>query len=237
MKVHASAAQRSDEALGNVLEAAGRAVARLGVYKVSMDDIAAEAAMSRATLYRRFGSRDAIIAALISQQAKPFVEDSIRLSSNAKSFAEQMEINTVQAVLNINNYAALAAVFVQGNDPQNLPLIRPVYRELVMVILIPSLEAARESGELREGLDNEEVAEWLMREFLMLVSEGPWTADRLRRRVRQFLLPVLLKDRVCDDGGAMAEKQPAEMRLDNMEKRLSEIQQAVSLISHSLLDK
>lgn len=237
MKVHASIVQRSDEALGNVLEAAGRAVARLGVYKVSMDDIAAEAAMSRATLYRRFGSRDAIIAALISQQAKPFVEDSIRLSSNAKSFAEQMEINTVQAVLNINNYAALAAVFVQGNDPQNLPLIRPVYRELVMVILIPSLEAARESGELREGLDNEEVAEWLMREFLMLVSEGPWTADRLRRRVRQFLLPVLLKDRVCDDGGAMAEKQPAEMRLDNMEKRLSEIQQAVSLISHSLLDK
>lgn len=237
MKVHASAAQRSDEVLGNVLEAAGRAVARLGVYKVSMDDIATEAAMSRATLYRRFGSRDAIIAALISQQAKPFVEDSIRLSSNAKSFAEQMEINTVQAVLNINNYAALAAVFVQGNDPQNLPLIRPVYRELVMVNLIPSLEAARESGELREGLDNEEVAEWLMREFLMLVSEGPWTADRLRRRVRQFLLPVLLKDRVCDDGGAMAEKQPAEMRLDNMEKRLSEIQQAVSLISHSLLDK
>lgn len=237
MKVHASIVQRSDEALGNVLEAAGRAVARLGVYKVSMDDIAAEAAMSRATLYRRFGSRDAIIAALISQQAKPFVEDSIRLSSNAKSFAEQMEINTVQAVLNINNYAALAAVFVQGNDPQNLPLIRPVYRELVMVNLIPSLEAARESGELREGLDNEEVAEWLMREFLMLVSEGPWTADRLRRRVRQFLLPVLLKDRVCDDGGAMAEKQPAEMRLDNMEKRLSEIQQAVSLISHSLLDK
>lgn len=228
---------RNEDGLDSVMLAAARAVARLGVYKVSMEDIAAEADMSRATLYRRYGSRDAIIAALISHQARPFVEDAIRLSVGAKSFAEQMEINTVQAVLNIGQYEALAAVFAFGNDPQNLRLIRPVYRELVMVNLIPSLEAARESGELRDDLDNEEVAEWLMREFLMLVSEGEWTEHRLRRRVRQFLLPVLLKDRVGDDGGEAVEKQPAEQRLDSMEKRLSEIQQAVALISHSLLDK
>ena len=227
----------SDEGLDKVLSAAARAVARLGVYKVAMDDIAAEAEMSRATLYRRFGSRDAIIAALISEQARPFVEDAIRLSAGAESFAEQMEINTVQAVLNINQYEAIAAIFAYGNYPQNLRLIRPVYRELVMVILIPSLEAARESGELRDGLDNEEVAEWLMREFLLLVSEGDWTEHRLRRRVRQFLLPVLLKDNLDNDLGVAATKQPAEQRLDNMEKRLSEIQQAVAMISHSLLDK
>ncbi len=236
MKV-VGAIPRSDEGLDKVLIAAARAVARLGVYKVAMDDIAAEAEMSRATLYRRFGSRDAIIAALISEQARPFVEDAIRLSAGAVSFAEQMEINTVQAVLNINQYKALAAIFAHGNDPQNLRLIRPVYRELVMVILIPSLEAARESGELRDGLDNEEVAEWLMREFLLLVSEGDWTEHRLRRRVRQFLLPVLLKDNLDNDLGVAATKQPAEQRLDNMEKRLSEIQQAVAMISHSLLDK
>lgn len=94
---------RSDVLSDKVLDAAGRAVARVGIHKVSMDDIAAEAKMSRATLYRRYGSRDAIIAALISQQARPFVEDSIRLSVNAKSFTEQLEINTVQAVLNIGH--------------------------------------------------------------------------------------------------------------------------------------
>jgi hypothetical protein len=55
--------------------------------------------------------------------------------------------------------------------------------------------------------------------------------------VRQFLLPVLLKDNLDNDLGVAATKQPAEQRLDNMEKRLSEIQQAVAMISHSLLDK
>ena len=235
--VDAAAPARQEGVSGEVLAAAARVVARLGVHKVSMEDIAAEAKMSRATLYRRFGNRDIIIGALISQQARPFVEDAIRLSSGAKSFAEQIEINTVQAVLNIGQYKALAAIFSQGNDPRNLVLIRPVYREVVLVNLIPSLEAARESGELRDGLDNEEVAEWLMREFLMLVSEGPWTAERLRRRVRQFLLPVLLKDLPGQAQVTESPKPTEAQRLDNMEKRLSEIQQAVALISHSLLHK
>lgn len=243
MKVIGSAAtkasgstQRNEDIPDEVLAAAAKVVARLGVHKVSMEDIATEAALSRATLYRRFGNRDAIIAALISQQARPFVEDAIRLSNKASSFAEQLEVNTVQAVLNIGKYQALAAIFVQGNDPRNLALIRPVYRELVMVNLLPSLEAAREADELREDLDNEEVAEWLMREFLVLVAQGPWTEAKLQRRVRQFVLPVLLKD-TPGPAAAATESAPLQTRLDSMERRLSEIQQAVTIISHRLLDK
>ena len=56
-----------------VLDAALRCIARWGVAKTSLDDIAREAGVSRATVYRLFpGGKDVLVAALVADQLGTF---------------------------------------------------------------------------------------------------------------------------------------------------------------------
>jgi AcrR family transcriptional regulator len=61
---------------GRVLAAAVRCVDRWGFEKVTVDDISAEAGISRATLYRLFpGGRDVLFEAIRSQETMAFFAD------------------------------------------------------------------------------------------------------------------------------------------------------------------
>jgi AcrR family transcriptional regulator len=52
-----------------ILEAARRQLARYGLRRTSLEDIAHHAGVGRATLYRRFPNRDALLTALIAREA------------------------------------------------------------------------------------------------------------------------------------------------------------------------
>ena len=61
----------------------------------------------------------------------------------------------------------------------------------------PRLEAARDAGQLRPGLDLDEAAEWILRTILSLLTiKGP--TDRNEAATRQylatFLVPALASD-------------------------------------------
>jgi AcrR family transcriptional regulator len=57
----------SEQRKSQILEAASRLFARLGIHKTSMDSLAAEAGVSKGILYWYFTSKDAIITALLEQ--------------------------------------------------------------------------------------------------------------------------------------------------------------------------
>lgn len=220
----------AEDALQRVLDATAGCIAKLGVDKVSMDDIAAASGLSRATLYRRFGSRDAVLTALLQQQARPFVEEVMRLSAPARSFAERIELSTVHAVIESTRHISLRQIFGQGVSHATLETVRPVYRELVYVSLVPALESARETGELRPGLDLDEVVEWLLSNFLLLVADAPWEQERLLKRVRQFVLPVLVADQLTSTADGRPAPAIAPVSLQSLDQRLSELQHGLGLI-------
>jgi AcrR family transcriptional regulator len=60
--------QGSQEVTSRVVEGALRAIARFGLTKLTVDDVAREAGISRATLYRYFPGRGAVLAAVVESE-------------------------------------------------------------------------------------------------------------------------------------------------------------------------
>src|SRR5207253_11168410 len=58
------------EVTAKVVEGALRAVARFGLTKLTVDDVAREAGISRATLYRYFPGRSAVLAAVVRSETE-----------------------------------------------------------------------------------------------------------------------------------------------------------------------
>lgn len=218
-----------DELIKRALDATLACILSLGIPKTSMDDIAAESGISRATLYRRFGSREGIFQALLRQQALPYIEHATRRTANAQSLAERIEINTVCAVLDVPQYPALKLFFEQAASSGQLDMIHPVYQQLVSSTLIPQLEAARHAGEMRPNLNLESVAEWLLRGFTLLVLHGEWEEESLRQHVRQFILPVLIIDPPASTEDE-AKLVAMEQKLSAMEQQLTHIQQLLETL-------
>jgi len=69
----AAPSPRAADSRARVLEAALRRVARFGISKTTVEDIAREAHLSRATLYRFFpGGRDEILATMVEREVRGF---------------------------------------------------------------------------------------------------------------------------------------------------------------------
>ena len=60
----------SPEVTARVVDGALRAVARFGLTKLTVDDVAREAGISRATLYRYFPGRGAVLAAVVRSETE-----------------------------------------------------------------------------------------------------------------------------------------------------------------------
>jgi AcrR family transcriptional regulator len=62
--------QGSPEVTARVVDGALRAIARFGLAKLTVDDVAREAGISRATLYRYFPGRGAVLAAVVRSETE-----------------------------------------------------------------------------------------------------------------------------------------------------------------------
>lgn len=65
-----------------ILDAALRATAAHGLGRLSLEDVAREAGVSRQTLYRYFAGRDALIAAVLLREEEAFL-DAVRAAADA----------------------------------------------------------------------------------------------------------------------------------------------------------
>lgn len=240
-QVRATAGEKTpggEDLIQRVTAAAALCVDKLGLDAITVDDIAREAGVSRATLYRRFGSREEILAELLRQQARPYVEQAVSLLAQAENLGRRIELGTVYAVMEMPRNRHLKAMFESGILRSNFALIRSVYRQLAEVTLTPVLEAARATGELRPGLELDEVSDWLLREFVLLVRDGPWDEEVLRSRIRHFILPVLIGDAVVARATAAAtEPASVEERLQRLEGRMIELQRMLGLIRSDLREQ
>src|ERR1043166_6867507 len=60
----------SPEVTAKVVDGALRAIARFGLAKLTVDDVAREAGISRATLYRYFPGRGVVLAAVVQSETE-----------------------------------------------------------------------------------------------------------------------------------------------------------------------
>lgn len=74
-----------------ILDAAFRTVATFGLSRLTVDDVARAAALSRQTVYRYFESKDALIVALVYREEEAFLEGVRRAHADAATLEEAME--------------------------------------------------------------------------------------------------------------------------------------------------
>jgi len=217
---------KMDATAVRVINAAAGCVDKLGFNKAAIDDIVAASGVSRATLYRRFGSREGIFTALLMQQAAPIVAACKVAIDRETGLTERIEAGLILAVSKMLANHWIKVLFEQGVNSTNLGLIRPVFIELVSGVLQQTLQQARASGEFNSKIEFADIMEWLLRDFILVIGNGPWDKAQLQAHVRNFIIPVLK---------GVPSRRAEEERLARMNRRLDDMQQTLEALKHHLL--
>jgi AcrR family transcriptional regulator len=180
-----------------IIESADRCFRRFGVDKTTIEDIADEVGVSRATIYRYIeGGREEIVLAVLVEESRRQVVELIKRFDDLDRLAEFMTAIMVELVFTNRENEGLATLFTPGSlgVGSALPGAADLLLDGTLDLFGPFLEAARAAGELRHDLTDREVAEYLLRIVMSLLSfEGPAGATRpsVRRFLETLVMPTL----------------------------------------------
>jgi len=194
---HVDRTAGADGGLEGGLDAAAACYLRIGVAKTTASDIAREAGISRATLYRRCGSHEAIFLAVLKRESEAMAVDArahlqrLAVTDPAESALEGMMF----AIGQIRSRPVHAAVF--GGDAAAWAAGQAVRTEALRRIgeagVGPLVAAALSAGSLTER-DVEDLVDWILRILISYASvpgDGGRRADEIRRQLTMWFLPAL----------------------------------------------
>jgi AcrR family transcriptional regulator len=177
-----------------VLDAALRCVARWGLAKTTLDDVAREAGCGRATLYRLFpGGRDALVGALVETEARRFfarIAASAAEETDARSALIALVASAGQA---LQDHAALQ--FVLAHEPESI-LPHVGFHRMDGVLRTVSAAVGPMIGPWLRSEEPERIAEWLTR-VVIAYAIPPSPAvdfsdrDSVAALMDAFVLPAL----------------------------------------------
>jgi AcrR family transcriptional regulator len=192
----------SSAARERLVDAAERCIDRFGLSKTTLEDVAAEASVSRATIYRYFSNRDELmLEVLLRELARSFehdLEDFVSIASTPEEFAHAIvessaylltvirENAKIQLLLNQEGNTVAATVAGAG------PAMFLTISEDILFHLVP----AQEAGLIRADIDLDEASEWIIRSILSLITlDGPVqrSIEDEKRFLATFLVPAIVQ--------------------------------------------
>ncbi|MEV4313434.1 TetR/AcrR family transcriptional regulator [Actinocrispum sp. NPDC049592] len=183
-----------DEARRRIVEAATACIDRFGLAKTSLSDVAAEAGVTRQTVYRYFPSLPDILRAVALAGVEEFV---VRMERHLATFgsAEEAAVESVVfAVRTVPTEPYLGLLLQAGEaDFFTAEVTSPLAFALGARIL-RNLPIDWPAAGITTDDDLHGLAEILMRLFLSFMqypSTPPLTDDRLRALVRRWIGPSL----------------------------------------------
>ena len=184
-----------------VLAGAYDCVARFGMNKTTVDDVAKASGISRATIYRLFpGGRDQLLRETVGWEMNRFFARLAEAVDGAPDFATLIEQALTFAHQAVNDHDVLQKVLVTEPDVL-LPLMTIEQHRVLRYItayLRPLLVREAAAGRLRDGLDVDAAADFVARMALsIMASPGPVDLTdpvQVRELVRDRLLAGILRD-------------------------------------------
>lgn len=174
------AAERSELGAERILDGAARLFAEQGVGRPGMEDIARAAGCSRATVYRHFGTKQALLQAFVHREARDITEQVARELAR-----DVIRPDVVDAVV-----ATLAAVRAR-------PYLEPWYAgaaaDLLAVFRESPVISAMAGAFLSTGGQDPDgdLGHWLLRVVMSFLREPGESLDDERRLLERFLAPVV----------------------------------------------
>ncbi len=184
-----------------IVAATLRCIARWGLAKTTVDDVAREAGVGRATLYRQFpGGRDALVDAVVAAETRRFFARLGARLDEARSLEDLVVAAVVEAGTALGDHAALR--FLLAHEPETI-LPHLAFQEMDVVLRSvaawagPYLAAWLPGGPEPAGEHAARGAEWVARivvSYLMAPSPDVDLRDvgSVRRLVRTYILPGLV---------------------------------------------
>ncbi|MCX2711993.1 TetR/AcrR family transcriptional regulator [Mycolicibacterium sp. J2] len=185
----------ADEARQQILAAAERVITRYGVPKTTMDDIGKEAGVSRPTVYRYFGDRDALLGALIERRSRMLFARAHDFIVSHATFADQL----VEGLVYLVDHGRRDPVVRILVSPEHMELAAPIVggadlaTNLTAEMWEPVFRQAMARGEIRADLDMKAVSEWLALVQFILVGRLDFSSaddPGHRKMLREFVLPA-----------------------------------------------
>ena len=183
-----------------VLAGAYTCIARSGLAKVTLDDVAKTSGVSRATIYRLFpGGRDQLLRETVGWEMNRFFATLADAVADAPDLPRRLESALTFAHRAVRDHGVLQKTL--AHEPGALlPLMTVEQHRVIRYIsdyLRPVLVAEEAAGRLRPGVDVDHAADFLARMGLSLIgSPGRWDLedpDAVRTLVRTELLAGILR--------------------------------------------
>jgi len=174
-----------------VLDAAVACIARVGLAKTTLDDVARAAGCARATVYRHFPGKQPLFAALVAREARRVVDELVGQGRATASLSDAVVAVVTTATRELQEHPALA--FVVAYEPDVLLPYLAFERESAFLGAAAALVAPAFTPFLPEASATR-LAEWLTRitqSFLCSPSEyfDVRDAEQVRALVDDFVLP------------------------------------------------
>ena len=178
-----------------IIDATLRCVARWGVAKTTVDDVAREAGVGRATLYRMFpGGRDALFDGAVGAETARFFARLDALLVTTTSLEDTLVIGIVEAGSTLRDHPPLQ--FLLAHEPEAI-LPHMAFHQMDAVLrTIAALAGPYLAPWLSDREAAARAAEWVARIVLSYVVAPSADVDvcdaaSVRNLVRLFILPGL----------------------------------------------
>ena len=157
-----------------ILEAGYACVARYGLAKTTVEDVARASGLSRATLYRYFpGGRDQLLRDVIAWETGRFFGRLAEAVAGAPDFPSLLEEALLFAHRAVEEHEVLQKVL--QTEPERLLPQLTVESERTLVFIRRFLVPYLEREDLRPGVEPEEAADYVARMlFSFIGNQGRW---------------------------------------------------------------
>jgi len=174
-----------------VLDAALTCLARVGLAKTTLDDVAREAGCARATVYRCFPNKQHLLAALVAREAEVLREAVVLASASGETLGDAVNAVVIRAASLLRTHPALT--FVARYEPDVLLRYLAFEREDA-VLRTAAVLVAPAFTRFLDDVDATRLAEWIARITLSYLVSPSETfdigdAEHVRALVADFVLP------------------------------------------------
>jgi AcrR family transcriptional regulator len=178
-----------------ILAGAYACIARYGLEKTTVEDVARESGLSRATVYRTFpGGRDELIREVVSWQIGAFFSDLAASVADCDGFEEVVEVALLHAHRAVGEHALLQKLLLTERDRLVPTLTSETSRFVPLIASFVEPYLARER--LRPGVDLHEAAGYVARMVVSHIgSPGRWDLtdrDQVNALVRTEVLAGII---------------------------------------------
>ena len=182
-----------------LLDAAEGCLEQFGPQKTSMEDVARAAGMSRATVYRYFENRDALLLGVASRQAATLATEAIKFLAQFNTISDWLVEGCLFTLREIPKRPVFASLTtsLDAGAASKIMLGSSGMIQIGVNVLRPMFANAKQQGLLRDDVDIDMLIEWLLRvlwTYLNAPSQVATDEDSMRRLFHMLLIPAVLKD-------------------------------------------